>query len=211
MTFQITTLQGRMPTSINGPAMLLKAKEGNRQKGSLVNIMLQDWPVTQNVIAALGAHIGDGLMVKIGKTNHAVVHVIVDYAVDRYIESISQVSGAFGKTPDIKRLAVFVGAIVEKSCELLPTLITDKASGNSWHAASPVSYPAWYRRTCKQTRGGNCIGCTLDLNIEPAGNEADAELREALYQIITDERIQELLKRGGYEKDLVAGPDAARG
>lgn len=202
MTHPVISRHTRMPNPLDSVALLTIIRQGGRYKSTLTNIMLQDWPVIQSILDAAGRHLGDSWLVEEEGNTVPVANRIIEHAVACYSEAVNQTGTEVAKTPDIQRLARFVGGLIEKACQLVPLKVTEPMTGNKWSLASSVSFPDWFRQTCRQVHGRNCIGCNLEVEMTPPG-DCQAQ-RQAFYELITDERIRKILERGGYEEAMVS-------
>lgn len=179
-----THIKSRAPSPISSAASFLAVKK-DRQSTFEMNLLMQDWRVVKSVISRLGRHYGDAFVVG----EHTAVTLVIGHALTQY--SWARVTPT-GKLPDIERLAVFMIALLDKACEVLPAKVTDKVTGQWWCPSDTISYPAWYGQVCAD-RSPEVAVHGLELCYAQTEDE-HKQLRLNMLDAIGSDQLKELLE-----------------
>lgn len=164
------------------------AVKENRHNAAEMNLFLQDWRVARFAIAKLGSHFGNAFVVD----RQIAAVLVVRHALNQY--SKLRITPARGKLPDIERLSIFLGALIDKACEVFPAQVIDKAAGHRWCISCPVGYPQWYAITYScENRCPDAVLANLELCYARTKDE-QKQMRQAALKTIVNSQLEELLK-----------------
>lgn len=132
-------LKNGVPASIKAAEIEMAVKSGERQKAMIVDLLLQDWPIVKTILGKLGSHFGDGFV----HNQQPAVFCVAQYAVNEYAATFEYEAA---KTPDIERLAAFVNALVTRGSQLLPELVVECQTGQSWRVSDKQCFHVWLQQ-----------------------------------------------------------------
>lgn len=155
----------------------------------MLNLLEFDWPASKGVLERICEHISD----YVNKDEEPVIYEIIETALSKYKGAIHN-RGA-SKTPDPIRFGIFIEALITSTSNFIE--VQDE-SGSVWSSKSNSSFIEWY-----EIHVGS-------INLKPAPSEKEKSIRAAIYQLITSERVREILRKVDYEKTIMAGSVGTR-
>lgn len=161
-------------------------KERGRRNADLLALLQFDWPVSEAVIQNISGHITEDLC-----TNDTpVIYEIIESALLRYSEAVH--FKGYGKLEDPARLGMFLDTLISEASRIIGVTVHDER-GKTWTVTDGISFKHW----CDKAVGG--------LTLTPSPVSDEKRVRHALYKIVTNEQIQQVLRRANYEDALVGG------
>ncbi|MFC6674117.1 hypothetical protein [Marinobacterium aestuariivivens] len=158
----------------------------------LMTLLQFDWPVSRIVLEKISDYISD----QIYADEEPVIYEIIEGALIRYSEAVHFRNG--GKVDDTVRFGIFLDGLITETARCMEIEIQD-STGASWHVGSGIRFSDWYAKHSNSS----------EIRILPKLHENESSLRTVLYELITSERIRNILRRVNYEEAVVAGRLAA--
>lgn len=180
------TDMGRKPpkTNSNYVWVMEGLKARGRKNTEMLNLLQFDWPASTGVLEKICDHISD----YVNKDEEPIIYEIIESALSKYQDAIH--NRGENKTPDPIRFGIFIEALITSTSSFIEV---QDDSGNVWSRKSASSFAEWY-----QLHVGT-------INLKPAPSEQEKSIRVAIYQLITSERVREILRKVDYEKTIMAG------
>ena len=169
-----------------------KLKARGRKSSETLTLLHFDWPESLVALERISNCVSD----LIYADEQPVIYEIIEAALSRYSDAV-HFKSPNGKVEDPLRLGVFIEALITGTAKTMQVEIRH-SSGQTWCLETGSSFCSWLEEVREACPKG-------ELTIVPRPHKNEKLLRSSLYELITSEKIRNVLRRAGYEKAIVAG------
>mgnify|MGYP001033591910 CR=1 FL=1 len=156
-----------------------------RENSHVLSLLRIDWPVANSVIEKLNAFLAVSAKANGGENR---VREIVEKALQAYSRVLYHDRNQ--KYPDPLRISVFLNAVITDTCRYLNVELADDA-GRRWSADSKQTLAQF------QSERHSPVNMVWETN--------DADLRRALYELLTCDQLKTVLRESNNEKAILDG------